>query len=306
MIRGACHLNIFQVNHLHAMNKSYSSILSSIAFVALFLTGCGGGGGSSSGTSTTKAGAPTSVAGAEIAINPIIKFGAGGSTFTYNNALATESQFPAGLINGAFTTSENNATGELTLTLSAAGFPNDLVLVLSGFLDDGGDGLIDSFSYEATYGTVSITGSGQFTGGKPANPDVDSSSIPDVSGAPTEEEWINYAIGKYIVVIYDDGEMEYLSITDSGNYATTDEEGTEYGTYTYEKLTETTGKFGQRESDDTGWSWVGETTLTFDDFFSGSFQATSSLDTYPNGTTSQDSLTSGMFRIFTDVSFLSD
>ena len=290
------------------MKKSYSYALSSIVFAALFLTGCGNDSDISVGTAT-QAGVPGSVAGSEIVINPLIKFNADGLTFSYDNTLATDSQLPTGSINGTFTTSENDGTGELTLTLSATGFTDDLVLVLSGFMDDGSDGLIDTFSYEATYGAVSTGGSGEFTGGKPANPDVDLSSIPDVSGAPTVDEWNQHNVGKNAFFISSgaDPDPTFVDIMDSGHFAATDDDGdTEYGTYTYKKLTDTTGELTIREEDGTGWHWDMVATLTFDDFFSSAYQETYNIDTYADGTTDSDGLDNGRIRIFTDASLLSD
>jgi len=287
------------------MNKSYSSILSSIAVAALFLTGCGNDSDSSAGSST-KTGIPGSVAGSEIVINPLIKFNADGLNFEYDN-LEESSKFPTGLINGTFTTSENDGTGELTLTLSSTGFTDDLVLVLSGFLDDGSDGLIDTFSFEATYGGIETTGSGQFIGGKPANPDVDPASIPDVSGAPTIDEWNKHIVGKNMVWI--DDEVHYVDVVDSKKYVSVDEDGfTYYGTYTYEKTGDNTGIITARDESvgTNGQYWEMEATVTFEDFFSATFQETKDLDILPDGTEVENNLDTGQFRIFTDVSFLSD
>jgi formylglycine-generating enzyme required for sulfatase activity len=256
-------------------------------------------------SNASPAGAPSSVAGSEITINPVIKFGVDGSTFDYDNTLATDSNFPSGTHAGTFVFRVNESTGQVFLTLTAAPAWSEgaLSLKLSGFVDEDGSGLIDTFSYTASYGAVTAGGSGEFIGGKPANPNADASSIADVSGAPTVDEWNKYIVGKNMVWI--DDEVHYVDVVGSKNYVSVNEGGDQdSGTYTYEKTGDKTGKITAREEDGTGWYWEMESIVTFEDFFSATFQETKDLDTYPNGNTDQNTLDSGQFRVFTDVTLL--
>ena len=270
------------------MKKYHRLIVSLFGASSLLLFGCGDG-DNPPPSNASPAGVPLSVAGSEITINPVIKFGADGSTFDYNNNLATDSDFPPGAASGTFTSSFDSSSEKVFLTLTAdpVWLDGDLSLELTGFLDVDGSGLIDTFSYTASYGAVTAGGSGEFSGGKPANPNADASSIPDVSGAPTEDEWNKYIVGKNAFFLSDDGsEADFVDIQDSGSFAATDEDGTEYGTYTYEKVSEITGNLTVKEG-----GGQHRLLITFDDFFSGEYR---DLD---------EEFSEGDFRIFTDVSF---
>jgi hypothetical protein len=273
--------------------KLTASIASIVLTPVIFLlASCGGGGGSSS--SAVDAGAPVSVAGSEIVFNPRIKF-LDETNFEYDNTLATNSDFPAGVVTGTYLTDLNKASRKLTLTLTETGTSKfggtPLELILSGCKDEEGDGLIDSFSYTASHGAVQKTGGGIFTGGKPANPDASSSNVADVSGAPTKAEWEKYVIGKNIVEIDEEGDYGYWKITDSSNYeAAYQAPGASIsvnGTYTYEKTSENTGNFTFKDS-----AWNGTVSVTFVDFFSGTYTGETNVPV------------SGEWRIFSDVSIL--
>ena len=277
------------------MNKYISIAL----FILLFFSGCGGGGSSSS---VVDAGAPTGVAGAEIVINPVIKF-IDEDKFEYDNTLATDSDFPSGECTGTYATDLNKESRKLTLILTETdtdkfgGVP--LELILSGCKDEEGDGLIDSFSYTATHGAVQKTGGGIFTGGKPANPDADPADVVDVSGAPTSAEVAKYIVGKNMVEFDENGEYGYWKFTSASTYEAVGYDGTisVNGTYTYEKTSESTGifKFEDSENDpETGAMGPesGTVNVTFVDIFSGTYTGIINVDT------------PGEWRIFTDVSIL--
>jgi hypothetical protein len=257
-------------------------------------------------SNASPAGAPSSVAGSEITINPVIKFSVDGSTFEYDNTLATDSDLPLGPHTGVFAFRVNESTGQVFLTLTAApAWPaGDLSLELTGFVDEDGSGLIDTFSYTATYGAVTAGGSGEFSGGKPANPNADASSIPDVSGSPTVEEWNQYIVGKNMVwYTQGDPDVTFVYVKDAVSYVATDEDGTWHGNYTYDKTGDNTGKITASEVYSDGGRWDMESIVTFDDFFSATYQDTLNRDTLPNGDVEND-IDSGNFRIFTDVTLL--
>jgi hypothetical protein len=271
------------------------------------LFGCGDG-DNPPPSNASPAGAPSSVAGSEITINPVIKFGADGSTFDYDNTLATGSDFPSGTHEGDFAFRVIESTGQVILTLTATpAWPDgDLSLELSGFVDVDGSGRIDTFSFTASYGAITTGGSGEFSGGKPANPNADASSIPDVSGAPTEDEWNKYIVGKNMVwYTPGDPDVTFVYVKDAVSYVATDEDGPWHGSYTYDKTGDNTGKITASEVYSNGGRWDMESIVIFDDFFSATFQDTLNRETLPDGTV-EDDPDSGNFRIYTDVTLLAN
>lgn len=282
------------------LTSSFASIV--LTPVIFLLAGCGGGGSSSS---AVDAGAPDSVAGSEIVFNPRIKF-LDGTNFEYDNTLATDSDFPAGVVTGTYSTDLNKASSDkakLTLILTETdtsdtskfgGTP--LELILSGCKDEEGDGLIDSFSYTASHGAVLKTGEGIFTSGKPANPDADPADVVDVSGAPTSAQVAKYIVGKNMVEFDVEGERGYWKFTSASTYEAVGYGGTTSvnGTYTYEKTSENTGEFWHKDSPGGG-RGPGEETVkvTFFDFFSGTYDPIDGSVEPP-----------GDWRIITDVSIL--
>jgi hypothetical protein len=269
--------------------------------VIFLLASCGGGGSSSS---AVDAGAPVSVAGSEIVFNPRIKF-LDETKFEYDNTLSTNSDFPLGVVTGTYATELNKASRKLTLILSATvrskfdGTP--LELILSECKDEEGDGLIDSFSYTASHGSVQKEGGGIFTGGKPANPDASSSNVADVTGAPTLAEWEKYEVGKNVVEIDDEGNFGYWRLTSASTYEAHYQaqdrsgiSGTVSGTYAYEKTGPSTGTFTVSDS-----LWGGVIRLEFIDFFNGTWVTDDAKDHNGNTVTEQ-----GEWRTISDVSIL--
>jgi len=172
----------------------------------------------------------------------------------------------------------------LTLTSTDAAFNGEpLVLTLSQCIDDEGDGLIDSFTVEAEHGTVSLPSvSGQFTGGKPANPDADPTTIVDVNGSPTLDEWNKYAIGMNVVEYDEDGDFGYWRLTSAStyeaHYQAQDRTGRSTplnGTYTYEKTGPSTGTF---TVSDAVWGAGRVVRLEFRDFFNGTWETDAATD----------------------------
>ena len=282
------------------MNEIQTLTLTILSLVTL-LASCGGGGGGSS-SSAVDAGAPDSVAGSEIVFNPRIKF-LDGTNFEYDNTLATDSDFPAGVVTGTYSTDLNKASSDkakLTLILTETGTSKfggtPLELILSGCKDEEGDGLIDSFSYTASHDGVQKTGGGIFTSGKPANPDADPADVVDVSGAPTSAQVAKYIVGKNMVEFDEKGEYGYWKFTSASTYEAVGYGGTTSvnGTYTYKKTSENTGVFSHKDSPGGG-RGPGEETVkvTFFDFFSGSYDPIDGSDEPP-----------GDWRIITDVSIL--
>lgn len=246
--------------------------------IALFIPSCNSGGSSGSGGGPVQAGAPTDIAGAILAINPVIEF-LDNTSFIYDNN-SGDGFWPAGAFSGNYGSETDSATNETTITLNAFGV-SPITLVLSNFSDGDGDGRIDDFSYTATSDALgSESGNGSFVAGKPANPDVEESEVADLSGSPTEAEWNQYIVGntflaqlqfdyRYtftdastVIVAYDDGFDVEESVT---------------ATYTYEKISASQGILVITESgfDEDGpnngpYTYIETLNITFGDFFSGS------------------------------------
>ncbi len=226
----------------------------------LLWSGCnGGGGGSSSSATSTEAPSALDIIGSEIAFNPIIKFTTA-TDCTYDNTLAIENTFPqpASLIEATYTAVKNGGTLTVTISSTDSTFGEDLVLVMTGWTDTDGDGLIDQFAIQPTLGDdlplAQMTG--QFTDNPPALPNatVSSSSLPIFAGgdsnrSPTLDEWNNYVVGKQLVFIYTDGNVSYMNLDTSSSYTTLDaQDNSQQGTYDYDKIDDSTGRLTILES----------------------------------------------------------
>jgi hypothetical protein len=226
----------------------------STIFFLLFL-GCNGGSNSSNDTTTaTEAPAVLDLVGSEIAFNPVIRFSTA-SECIYDNTLATENTFPKpsdGAISAPYVAEKNGDTITITISPTDASFGEDLVLVITDWVDLDNDQLIDQFSVAPTLGddTPLPAMTGQFTVNPPSLPNssVNTASLPDFVGgdanrSPTLSEWNNYVVGKQLVFIYIDGSVSTLSISSGTSYTTIDSSGnTITGTYDYDMASDSQGK----------------------------------------------------------------
>ena len=274
-----------------------------------------------SGTVATPsaASASTELANAQIAFNPVITIDATGSSCTYDNTKNTVSSFPAGTATCSIAYSESGGALVATLTETngtvLGGTP--LVLNLSGFVDKGNEGLVDEFTVQATHGATTVQETGQFVGAtKPLNKTVAATraELPDLTGAPDATEWARYCIGNAISIettgTPDLSLARFTSSTAHEGYEVSGSDaGSSWsGTYTYAKNSETTSTLVLNENITlaTGAQATSVTTveLTFTDFYTGSWQTTSSVETIvATGKTITDStLESGTFQMYTDIS----
>ena len=274
-----------------------------------------------SGTVATPsaASASTELANAQIAFNPVITIDASGSGCTYDNTKNTVSSFPAGTATCSIDWGESGGALVATLTETngtvLGGTP--LVLNLSGFVDKGNEGLVDEFTVQATHGATTVQETGQFVGAtKPLNKTVAATraELPDLTGAPDAAEWARYCIGNAISVEESgSGNISLARFTSSTAHEGYEVSGSDAGsswsgTYTYSKNSETTGTLVLNENVTiaTGAQATSVTTveLTFTDFYTGSWQTTSSVETIvaTGQTITESNLESGTFQMYTDIS----
>ena len=186
--------------------------------------------------------------GSEIAFNPVIRFTTA-SECIYDNTLAIESTFPFptdGAITAPYTATKSGDTLTVTISPTDSSFGEDLVLVLTGWVDLDGDQLIDQFSIVPTLGDdfplPAMTG--QFTVNPPSAPNsgLNTANLPEFVGgdsnrSPTLAEWNSYVVGKQLVFINLDGSVSTLSISSTSSYSTTDSSGNAIsGTYDYDRM----------------------------------------------------------------------
>ena len=274
-----------------------------------------------SGTVSTPSAASASseLANAQIAFNPVIAIDATGNSCTYDNTKNTVSSFPAGTATCSIAYSESG--GALVVTLTETNGTvlggNDLVLNLSGFVDKGNEGLVDEFTVEATHGATTVQETGQFVGTtKPLNKTVAATreELPDLSGAPDATEWSRYCIGNAISIEESGtGDLSLARFTSATAHEGYDVSGNEAGsswsgTYSYAKNSETTSTLVLSETVTiaTGAQATRVTTveLTFTDFYTGSWQTTSSVETIvaTGQSTTDTELETGTFQMYTDIS----
>ena len=313
--------------------------------VCILLGGCKGGGSSSTSSSTsTEAPSVLDLVGSEIAFNPIIKF----TTATdciYDNTLAMEKTFPrpaTGLIQATYTAVKNGGTLTVTISSTDSTFGEDLVLVMTGWGDTDGDGLIDQFAVQPTLGDdlplAQMTG--QFTVNPPALPGavVSTSTLPVFAGgdsnrSPTLSEWNSYVVGKQLVFIYTDGNVSTLKLDTSSSYTTIDEQGNSVqGTYDYDRIDDSTGRLTILESKSYVYGQsqtAGSTVITserraafslnfyntdplYDSFFNAlgglgiHFYMTTDEETLSTGTVTSKAAAYGRLRVYNDASVLSE
>ena len=193
--------------------------------------------------------------GSEIAFNPVIRFTTA-SECIYDNTLAIESTFPKptdGAITAPYTATKSGDTLTVTISPTDSSFGEDLVLVLTGWVDLDGDQLIDQFSIVPTLGDdfplPAMTG--QFTVNPPTVPNsgLNTANLPEFVGgdsnrSPTLAEWNSYVVGKQLVFINLDGNVSTLSISTTSSYSTTDSSGNAIsGTYDYDRISDSKGRF---------------------------------------------------------------
>ena len=193
--------------------------------------------------------------GSEIAFNPVIRFTTA-SECIYDNTLAIESTFPKptdGAITAPYTATKSGDTLTVTISPTDSSFGEDLVLVLTGWVDLDGDQLIDQFSVAPTLGDdfplPAMTG--QFTVNPPSVPNsgLNTANLPEFVGgdsnrSPTLAEWNSYVVGKQLVFINLDGNVSTLSISTTSSYSTTDLSGNPIsGTYDYDRISDSEGRF---------------------------------------------------------------
>jgi hypothetical protein len=271
---------------------------------------------SSTATGPSAANAALELANAQIVFNPTITISVDGLSCTYDNTTNQLSLFPSGTATCSITYSDSG--NDLVLTLNETngnamgGTP--LTLNLSGFVDKGGEGLIDEFTVQATHGANTVRDTAQFVGAtKPLNKSVVSkrSELPNMDGAPDSAEWQRYIIGNAIVAINEvDGDVTLLTFKDSSNVDGYDvqDKDTWDGTYEYSKSkTETTkGNLKNKQvwtkSDGTTVIGEYEFELTFTNFYSGRWKETKSVE---NGVSyAQNQLEHGTFNVYTDTSLI--
>jgi hypothetical protein len=267
----------------------------------------------------SKDSAATELANAQIAFNPVITIDASGTSCTYDNTKNTVSSFPAGTTTCTIVYSESG--GALVATLIETNGTvlggNDLVLNLSGFVDKGNEGLVDEFTVQATHGATTVQETGQFVGAtKPLNKTVAATraELPDLTGAPDAAEWSRYCIGNAISIEESGtGDLSLSRFTSSTAHEGYDVSGSDAGsswsgTYTYTKNSETTATLVLTENVTiaTGAQVTSVTTveLTFTDFYTGSWQTTSSVETIvaTGQSTTDTELETGTFQMYTDIS----
>jgi len=192
--------------------------------------------------------------GSEIAFNPVIRFTTA-SECIYDNTLAIESTFPKptdGAITAPYTATKGGDTITVTISPTDSSFGEDLVLVLTGWVDLDGDQLIDQFSIAPTLGDdVPLPAmTGQFTVNPPSVPNsgLNTANLPEFVGgdsnrSPTLAEWTSYVVGKQLVFINLDGSVSTLSIASNSSYSTTDSSGNVIsGTYDYDRISDSEGR----------------------------------------------------------------
>ena len=274
-----------------------------------------------SGTAATPSAASASseLANAKIAFNPVITIDASGTGCTYDNTKNTVSSFPSGTATCSVVYSESG--GALVATLTETNGTvlggNDLVLNLSGFVDRGNEGLVDEFTVQATHGATTVQETGQFVGAtKPLNKTVAATraELPDLSGAPDATEWARYCIGNAISIeesgTGDLSLARFISSTAHEGYEVSGSDaGSSWsGTYSYAKNSETTSTLVLSETVTiaTGAQATRVTTveLTFTDFYTGSWQTTSLVETIvaTGQSTTDTELETGTFQMYTDIS----
>ena len=311
--------------------------------VSFLFIGCNGGGGSSS-SSSAEAPSALEIIGSEIAFNPIVKF-TSATDCTYDNSLATERTFPqpsAGMIQATYVAVKSAGTLTVTISSTDATFGEDLVLVMTGWLDSDSDGLIDQFSIQATLGDdlplAEMTA--QFTDNPPVLPGatVSTATLPIFAGgdsnrSPTLAEWNSYVVGKELVMLYTDGNLSAMTLDTASSYTTKDAQGNAMqGTYDYDRIDESKGRLTLIESKtyrygqyQTALSTVYtserkavfdlnfyNTDPLYDSYFNKSgglgihFFRTSDSETISTGTTTTKGTAYGSLRIYNDASLLTE
>lgn len=270
--------------------------LCSIAGLTCFVSSClDDGGDGSSSTNATATTTPTTDAvtasssslanGVTLDLNPKIFF-VDGSRFEYSNT-ESNSDFPA--------TTSSSVSGTYSGTDTADGFIVDFTfdtplesveeftIEFSEFQDINSTGRVDSFSYTATINGQTLPASnGAVLGGEITNTSVPEDERADFSGAPSKEEFEEHFIGGTFVIV---DEFTFTMTFTSATEVTSFEENGEFeGTYTYERISENTGRIVFAFSSDDG-STESVADLTFANFFEVDFNvSTTDVDPTTNET----------------------
>jgi len=188
-----------------------------ISSILLFMSGCLSDDDEISTTASSQtevvAKAPASVgssglSGKTVTFNPTLIFSTDGLTVDYSNS-ATDGNYP----NGSFpniTLTDNVEGDRLVVSITVNAEKIDLGF---SFTDRGGEGYID----EAVLDEVKVNDEVKalpakvtvaIDAGTVRNENVTAESLPDITGAPTVEEWNNYIVGTAMLIT---GNSETLS-----------------------------------------------------------------------------------------------
>ncbi len=178
-------------------------IQSLFALFISFFTACGDSQEGTDGASGSEESAVPSSLPPEttLSFNPVLKFETEltegvSATASYSNDDSTH--FWEGNEQITVSLTNNGNTVILSFKLTNG---DDVELILSNFIDLGNDGYVDEYSVEAKVnGQTKVSQTGQFLGNtRPRNSNV--SKPIDIIGAPTEEEFRKYIVGKAMHVI---------------------------------------------------------------------------------------------------------
>lgn len=195
--------------------------------------------------------APTSVgssglSGKTVTFNPTLIFSTDGLTVDYSNS-ATDGNYP----NGSFpniTLTDNVEGDRLVVSITVNAEKIDLGF---SFTDRGGEGYID----EAVLDEVKVNDEVKalpakvtvaIDAGTVRNENVTAESLPDLTGAPTVDEWNKYLTGTGLLVTDNDDELSVVQFSSSTEATVYRINGSDAGTsysfsYIYTKLDENTG-----------------------------------------------------------------
>jgi len=266
------------------------------------------------------------LSGQTITFNPTLVFSADGSTIDYQNN--TAGNYPT----GEFT---NLVIGEavegdrLIVSITVGGEKIDLGF---SFTDRGGEGYID----EAVLDLVEVNDEVKelpakvtiaIDAGTVRNENVTAESLPDLTGAPTVDEWNKYLTGTGLLLTdTNDGSLSVVQFSSSTEATLYNITGSDAGTsdsfsYIYTKLDENTGTFDHTsyyvEEDEGPWYGqnvkdVGQVKLTWSSdedatFYNGNWSDVQGVGVYANLDTGEEivstsSPSSGTFGVVSNVS----
>lgn len=315
--------------------KSMKKIISLSSSLLLMLSGC------IEDTTTTTAASQTAVvaqppasvgtsglSGQTVTFNPTLVFSADGLTINYTNT-ESGSNYPSGTFTDLNLTDE--VVGDrLIVTITVNGEKIDLGF---SFTDRGGEGYID----DAVLDLVEVNDEEKelpakvtiaIAAGTVRNENVTAESLPDLTGAPTVDEWNKYLTGTGLLVTdTTDGSLsvvQFSSSTEATIYHLTghDYAGTSDSfSYIYTKLDENTGTLDSTEyyveEDEGPWYGqnikdVGQVKLIWSSdedatFYNGNWSDVQGAGVYTNLDTGEEivstsSPSSGTFGVVSNVS----